>query len=328
MSFFSIFLALVIEQVRPLSGQHFLHNSLRKWAAWVARNVDAGRKTHGWLAWTVTVGAPSLLVLLVHWLLVLTVGWVFAVAWNVALLYATLGFRQFSHHFTDIRDALEEGNENRARELLAQWQQVDASALPRSEIVRHVIEHSVIDAHRHVFGVFFWYAVLSVIGLGPVGAVAYRVAEFTSRFWTTDSIPPQGAPMVSRSLKQATVQAWQSLDWLPARATALSFAIVGSFEDAMDGWRNQAQKFPNDNDGVILAATSGAIHIQLGGASLKSTQSDDGELDASTDNLGSSSTPGRIPEVAHFAQVVGLVWRTVVMWLVLVALLTLANVLG
>ena len=328
MSFFSIFLALVIEQVRPLSGHHFLYNSLRKWAAWVARNVDAGRKTHGWLAWTVTVGAPSLLVLLVHWLLALTVGWVFAVAWNVALLYATLGFRQFSHHFTDIRDALEEGNENGARELLAQWQQVDASALPRSEIVRHVIEHSVIDAHRHVFGVFFWYAVLSVIGLGPVGAVAYRVAEFTTRFWSTDSIPRQGSPMVSTSLKQATVQAWQNLDWLPARATALSFAIVGSFEDAMDGWRNHAQKFPNDNDGVILAATSGAIHIQLGGASLKSTQSDDGELDASTHNLGSSSTPGRIPEVAHFAQVVGLVWRTVVMWLVLVALLTLANVLG
>ena len=127
MSFFSIFLALVIEQVRPLSGVHFLHNSLRKWATWVSRNVDAGHKTHGWLAWSVTVGVPSLLVLLVHWLLALTLGWVFAVAWNVALLYVTLGFRQFSHHFTDIRDALEEGNENLARELLAQWQQVDAS---------------------------------------------------------------------------------------------------------------------------------------------------------------------------------------------------------
>ncbi len=328
MSFFSIFLALVIEQVRPLSGHHFLHNSLRKWATWVARNVDAGRKTHGWLAWTVTVGAPSLLVLLIHWLLALTLGWVFAVAWNVALLYATLGFRQFSHHFTDIRDALEEGNENVARELLAQWQQVDASELPRSEIVRHVIEHSVIDAHRHVFGVFFWYAVLSVIGLGPVGAVAYRVAEFTSRFWSTDSTSRHDSPMVSASLTQAAAQAWQSLDWLPARATALGFAIVGSFEDAMDGWRNHAQKFPNDNDGVILAATSGAIHIQLGGAALKPTQSDDTELDTSNNNSGSSSTPGRIPEVAHFAQVVGLVWRTVVMWLVLVALLSLANVLG
>jgi adenosylcobinamide-phosphate synthase len=57
-------------------------------------------------------------------------------------------------------------------------------------------------------------------------------------------------------------------------------------------------------------------------------------LEASKDNdevqasSGGSSTPGRTPDVAHFAQVVGLVWRTVIMWLVLVALLTMANLVG
>ena len=328
MSFFSIFLALVIEQVRPMSGRHFLHDSLRQWASWVPRYVDAGQAPQAWLAWSITVGVPALLVLAVHWLLALTLGWVFAVAWNVVLLYATLGFRQFSHHFTDIRDALEEGNETLARELLAQWQQVDASALPRSEIVRHVIEHSVIDAHRHVFGVFFWYALLSVVGLGPVGAVVYRVAEFTSRFWADSRAPRTDGQLFSESLIHVTAQAWQWADWLPARATALGFAIVGSFEDAMDGWRHHAQKFPNDNNGVILAATAGAIHIQLGGAALKPASALDAELDAADDLAGSGSTPGRVPELGHFAQVVGLVWRTVVMWLVFVALLTLANVLG
>ena len=96
----------------------------------------------------------------------------------------------------------------------------------------------------------------------------------------------------------------------------------------MDGWRHHAQKFPNDNNGVILAATAGAIHIQLGGAALKPASALDAELDAADDLAGSGSTPGRVPELGHFAQVVGLVWRTVVMWLVFVALLTLANVLG
>lgn len=328
MSFFSIFLALVIEQVRPMGGQHFLHENLRQWALWVARHVDNGQPTQAKLAWAITVGVPALLALAVHWLLALTLGWAFAVAWNVALLYATLGFRQFSHHFTEIRDALDDGNEPLARELLAQWQQVDASALPRSEIVRHVIEHSVIDAHRHVFGVFFWYAVLSVVGLGPVGAVAYRVTEFTGRLWAQSLTPHANGPLFSDPLAQATAQAWQWVDWLPARATALGFAIVGSFEDAMDGWRNHSQKFPNDNDGVILAATAGAIHIQLGGATLKSAAALDADLGSAEGNEGSGSTPGRVPEVGHFAQVVGLVWRTVIMWLVLVALLTLANVLG
>jgi adenosylcobinamide-phosphate synthase len=179
----------------------------------------------------------------------------------------------------------------------------------------------MIAAHRHVFGVFFWYAILSIIGLGPVGAVVYRLTELAQRRWQA---PIEDGSAVSEALQSVASRAWQAMDWLPSRMTALGFAIVGSFEDAMDGWRNHAQNFPNDNDGVILAATAGAINIRLGGAPLQSP-SDDLE---SNDAPGASSTPGRVPEVAHFAQVVGLVWRTVIMWLVLVALLTMANLVG
>jgi adenosylcobinamide-phosphate synthase len=324
MSFFSLFLALIIEQARPMSPTHFLHQWLRRWADWVASHVDGGTKSQAWLAWGLLVGVPAGLAVLIHWLLAYTLGWLFAVAWNVALLYITLGFRQFSHHFTGIRDALNDGDEALARKLLAEWQQVEVNDLPRTEIVRHVIEHSILSAHRHVFGVFFSYALLSVIGLGPVGAVVYRVSEFANRYWATatnnsallpskDSTEPA---LVSESLRQRAQETWRTIDWMPARATAMGFAIMGSFEDAMDGWRHHAEKFPNDNDGVILAATAGAINVQLGGASLQ------------PDEPGSTSTPGRPPEIAHFAQVVGLVWRTVVMWLVLVALLSLANLLG
>jgi adenosylcobinamide-phosphate synthase len=39
-------------------------------------------------------------------------------------------------------------------------------------------------------------------------------------------------------------------------------------------------------------------------------------------------TSGREPMVAHLAQVVGLVWRSVVLWMVLLALLSLARLLG
>ena len=324
MSFFSIFLALVIEQARPMSPSHFLHQWLRRWADWVASHVDGGTASQAWLAWGLLVGVPAGLAVLIHWILAYTLGWLFAVAWNVALLYITLGFRQFSHHFTGIRDALNDGDEVLARRLLAEWQQVEVNDLPRNEIVRHVIEHSILSAHRHVFGVFFSYALLSVIGLGPVGAVVYRVSEFAKRCWATSidnsalKLSPESSEhaLVSESLRHRANETWHAIDWMPARATAMSFAIMGSFEDAMDGWRHHAEKFPDDNDGVILAATAGAINVQLGGASLQP------ELP------GSSSTPGRAPELAHFAQVVGLVWRTVVMWLVLVALLSLANLLG
>jgi len=321
MSFFAILLALVLEQARPLNAVNLIYTSINRWVAWVARTFDAGVQHQAWITWGITVIGPALVTMLVHWTLEWGVGWLFAVVWNVALLYVTLGFRQFSHHFTAIREALENGDETLARELLAEWQQVQVGLIPRSEIVRHVIEYSMIAAHRHVFGVFFWYAALSIVGLGPLGAVVYRLTELAQRRWQE---PTTVGSLVSQSLRSVASQAWLALDWLPSRMTALGFAIVGSFEDAMDGWRNHAQNFPDDNDGVILAATAGAINIRLGGASLQTPKDDDDKPDTS----GGSSTPGRIPEVAHFAQVVGLVWRTVIMWLVLVALLTMANLVG
>ena len=321
MSFFAIFLALVLEQARPLAPHNPVHQLVEQWTGWVARTLDAGVRHIAWATWTVATLVPAALALLVHALAEWGLGWFVAVLWNVALLYVVLGFRQFSHHFTGIRDALDEGDEHKARELLAQWQQVQVGEIPRSEIVRHVIEHSVIAAHRHVFGVFFWYAVLSIVGLGPVGAVVYRLAEYVQRRWQREA----QADAVSTLLAQVALQAWQVLDWLPARATALGFAIVGSFEDAMDGWRNHAQKFPQDNDGVILAATAGAINVQLGGASLARSARDE---DTQTSPDESASTPGQPAQMGHLASVVGLVWRSVIMWLVLVALLTMANLLG
>lgn len=315
MSFFATLLALLIEQAHPLARGNLVHSCARGWIRWVTRNVDAGHKHHGWLAWTIAVGLPSILSVAVHWLLTETLGWPFAVLWSVGVLYVTLGFRQFSHFFTEIREALDSGDEKQARLLLAQWQQIDASDLPRREILRHVIEFSVLSAHRHVFGVLAWFSILAAIGFGPAGAVLYRFSEFIGRYWR--HIQTQKKQPVSDAALHAALLAWKVIDWLPARITALGFAVVGSFEDAIDRWRNFESMPFSDNDGVILAATGGAVGIELGtlvvdsGTELESQQKHKKEL-----------------QLSHLAGIVGLVWRSVVMWMVLLALLTLARLLG
>ncbi len=347
MSFFAILLALLMEQVRPMASDNLVFAGLRAWVPWVSRNFDAGKSQHGWIAWSLAVLLPTLLVLALHGLLLALGGWPLALLWSVLVLYATLGFRQFSHHFTGIRDALDDANEERARALLAAWQQVDASALPRSEIVRHVIEYSVLAAHRHVFGVLAWFSVLAVLGLGPAGAVFYRLCAFVAREWTLPTratqpasaelaAQPGGATSAAQPSSAALVQVantvWHAVDWLPARLTALSFAVVGNFEEAIDGWRYHAARFPNDNDGVILAATAGAVNVQLGGEALRAAvPTEEAGSDAGLEPGGqgdSISTPGRAPEPAHLSQVVGLVWRSVVVWMALLALLTLARLVG
>ena len=200
--------------------------------------------------------------------------------------------------------------------------------MPRSEVVRHVIEYSVLSAHRHVFGVLFWFALLAALGMGPAGAVMYRMAEYLSRYWSRKSIA--GAAPVSERLQQSAKQAWTVIDWMPARMTAMGFAVVGSFEDAIDGWRFHTKYFPNDNDGVILAATAGAINVRLGGAGLKMRE--DLTVAPIYDDEDSRQepgvTPGREAEVGHLRSVVGLVWRSVVVWMLLLALLSLARLLG
>ena len=329
MSFFAVLLALIVEQLRPLPQGNPVHETLIAWSRWTGRNFDAGREHHAWVVWAVTVLAPALLVGIVH-ALIHRYSLLLSLVWDLVVLYLTLGFRQFSHYFTDIRDALEQGREDRARTLLQEWRNLDASELPRTELLRHVIEHALLAAHRHVFGVFFWFVLTSAMGLGPVGAVLYRMAEFSARYWSFKG-RSLGEPMNDRLALRAE-QAFVAMDFLPARLTAAGFAVVGNFEDAVDTWRRYARLWAHNNDGVLLASAAGALGVALGGAGL--TEAAPGRTrgfgaGALADETGSEgSTPGSEPQLGHLRSVVGMVWRSMVLWMLLLALLSVANLLG
>ena len=328
MSFFAVLLALVIEQLKPLPRDNWVHHALVSWVRWTGRNLDAGRERHAWVVWGVSVGVPGGLLLLAylgigHWSVVL------ALLFDVGVLYLTLGFRQFSHYYTDIREALDRGDESEARRLLAEWRHLDASELPRTELLRHVIEHSLLAAHRHVFGVFFWFVLFSSLGLGPLGAVLYRMAEFAARYWAYPS-KALGVPANER-LMAVSQQMFALIDHVPSRMTAFGFAVVGNFEEAINAWRRDASLWKHSNEGVILASASGALGVQLGGGAAPGVTPDRSRgFDAGPveDSAAEGSTAGDPPQVGHLRSVVGLVWRSVVLWMLLVALLTLAILVG
>ena len=324
MSFIALLFALLLEQVRPLASGHSMERVFTLWAEWLKTNLDTGDVRHAWATWGLAVGLPSLVVVAIHWWLVWSVGWMFAMLWSLAVVYATLGFRRFSHHFTGIRDALAAGDDILARALLRDWQGTSDATLNRSEIVRHVIEFSAIAAHRHVFGVVVWFSILAALGLGPMGALLFRLSALLFKSWgESTSTSDTDLPHTSEALQQAAARAWYRVDWLPARLTAMSFAVVGNFEDAVDAWRQDAGNFPQANDGVVLAALSGAINVRLGGAHLAASLVDNEEGEGMV-----QPTAGREPQFTHLRSMVGLVWRAVVMWMVLLALLTLARLLG
>lgn len=327
MSFLAVLIAMLLEQTRPVAPDNPVHAALRGWSRWVRRSLDAGQTPHGVIVWAMAVALPTVAVAMIH-VLLWSYSAILTFVWAVATLYLTVGFRQFSHHFTHIRDLLERGDDAGARQALADWQGVPVGELPQSELLRHVIEHAVLAAHKHVLGVLVCFAVFWALGLGPAGAVLYRLADYLAE---TCRSGRQNCP--SAQVCQHALRAWQLVNHIPARATALAFAIAGNFEEAVASWRQDAGRFADANNGVVLAATAGALNVRLGGRPLALPAAAVNADDAAAGGDSATWSPdtnalGREPQLAHLASLVGLVWRSVVLWMFLLALLTLARLMG
>lgn len=307
MSVFSLIAALFLEQLHPLPARRVVIDPMRALAAFVEKHLNAGEIRHGVIAWLVIAGGLTLLVGGIY-VLLLAINPLLAWLWNLAVLYATLGFRQFSHHFTEIHLALRLGELDRARQLLADWRGRGSEQLGSSEIARLAIEEALKASHRNVFAVILLYTLLP----GPCGAVLYRVSCLLAEFWD-----PANAPTTKFGVFPRRVFAW--IDWLPQRVTATAFAVVGDFEDAVFCWRTQASRWSEEAMGVILASGAGALGVRLGMPVVEAV----GEITERPD-LGI----GEEADVDFMQSAVGLVWRALVLWLLLLFMLSLARWVG
>lgn len=304
MTLFAIILALAIDQAKPLPAAR-IEAWLRSYGQFLETRFNAGEHRHGMAAWCAGVAAPVALLLVLHGLLVFFGHPLLSFAFGVGVLYVTTGFRQFSHFFTDIHLALRMGEVDRARQLLAAWRAGGSTEhLGSSEVARLAIEEALASSHRHVFAPLFWFVLL-----GPAGAVFYRLASVFQRQWGGRSEAEFG------DFGAFAAQAFAWLDWLPVRATAAAFAVVGDFEDAVYCWRNQAQRWPDRSAGILLASGAGALGVRLG-----MPVREDGSM-ADRPELGL----GEEADADFMQSTVGLVWRTLVMALLVLALLWVAG---
>jgi adenosylcobinamide-phosphate synthase len=314
----SLVITLLLEQVRPLPAVNPVYGAVRQVSGWAEHNLNAGKRRHGAYAWLLVVIGLALVVGAVYAVAV-SINVALGLLVNVAVLFFALGFRQFSHRGTEIQIALANGDLNAARRELSAWKQQSdpsytAADLPQEEVVRQAIEHGLLLAQRHVFGVFFWFVVLP----GPMGAVVYRMAEHVARVWNRP--PPAGTPPDRFGHFARRAFAW--IDWIPARLTSLGFAIVGDFEGAIYCWRQvsrhaAADPMPApDARLLILATASGALGLRLMPAA---------EAVQHFDEVGNEGAGLAEPTVAALRSVVGLVWRAMLLWLVLLLALTFAR---
>jgi len=299
MGVIAIIAALVLEQWRPLGDRKAVAGALAAWVDWLENSFNAGESRHGAIAWLIAALVP----LVVAGALYAGLFWLSpfaALLLNIAALYLTLGFRQFSHYFTGIQSALRDADVDRARELIGAWRGESATHRSREEIVRLAIEEAIAASHRHVFAVLFWFVLLP----GPSGAILYRMAVFLDRRWGGKGEFGRFARLVLRAL-----------EWPAARLTAAAFAVVGDFEDAIYCWRTQAAAWPDPSLGIVLAAGAGALGVKLGMPL--------------TEVEGLQPRPelglGEAADTPFLDSTVGLLWRALVLWVFMLMLLSLAR---
>lgn len=307
MSLFSLIAVFLIEQLQPLNYRRVVAEPLGAWADFIESCCNAGGRHHGILAWCLAVLPPVLLLGLLYKILY-SLSPLLAWLLNVGVLYLTMGFRQFSHHYTDIQLALRLGDLPRARQLLGEWSGRSTEMLGSEEIARLSIEQALAASHRHVFAVLLWFVILP----GPCGALLYRMAAVLRERWgEADGAARSEFPDFARRV-------FGIIDWLPLRATAAAFAIVGDFEDAVYCWRTQPARWPDRDLGIVLASGAGALGVQLGRPLIDGAETSDGA------ELGL----GDPPDVDFMQSAVGLVWRAAVLWMLLLFLLGLASLVG
>lgn len=310
MTLFAIIFALVVEQIHALPVSRVVMRPAAALCNRLERKFNDGRRLHGVVAWMLGVALPAFALLVAHaWLGDFSPALAFLLA--LGALYLTMGFRQFSHYFTEIQAALRADDLDGARRVLSEWQGRSAERATRSDIARLSIEEALLASHRHVFAPLFWFAVF-----GPAGAVVYRLAERFDANWGRRGDPDFGD--FGRFARDAFV----IIDWLPVRMTAAAFAIVGDFEDAIYCWRNQAGEWTDVASGILLASGAGALGVRLGMPVAEPVPGDLPDADRPELGLGDEADPD------FMQSTIGLVWRTLVLVLLLLALVWISGWMG
>ncbi len=311
MSLLSLIAALLLEQLHPLATRKYLFAWMDGYVDFFKYHLNAGEHKHGKIAWIAAMFFPLLLATVIYWLL-MSVQPALACLASVIVLYLTMGFRRSSHYFTDIHKALRKHDLSEAQELLSQWCGNSCHELSPEEVARLSIEQALLNSYRNVFGVVTWFVFFMAIGLGPVGAILYRLGLFLNSRWGTLNKEEAG------NFGDFARQTCRLMEWLPLRLTAMTFAIVGDFEDTVYCWRTQAQSWPDPEEGILLASGAGALGVRLGMTVVQ------------------DSAPVFRPEIGideeadvDFMQsTIGLVWRALVFWMIMLLLLTLSNLVG
>jgi adenosylcobinamide-phosphate synthase len=203
----------------------------------------------GLLAWLAAVGLPVALSVLIVAVLPWPLNWLL----HVVLLWFALGARSLADHIAPIAQALGAGDLERARTLTARIVTRDTTQADETALARAAIESTLENGNDAIFGALFWFAIAG----GP-GALAFRLAN------TLDAMWGYRTPRFFY-FGWAAARLDDVANYLPARLTALSYAVCSHTRSALHCWSTQAAAWDSPNAGPVMASGAGGLRLVCGG---------------------------------------------------------------
>ena len=257
---------------------------------------NMNQRAYGVLAWLVAISP---------WLIITALLWqqsALRPLVGVAVLYFALGMQSLGEHAGRIQSALEADDLALARQRAGDIVSRDTAALQPEDVARAGVESVLENGNDAVFAAIFWFAVA-----GAPGALLYRLSNTLDAMW---------GYRTPRFLffGWAAARIDDVLNYIPARLTALTYALLGHTRLALRCWQQQAAAWDSPNAGPVMASGAGSLNIRLGGAA---------NYHGNKEVRPTLGTDGA-PQAADIARAMTLVRRGAWLW---VALLLLAGII-
>lgn len=326
MNLIALLIGLVIER---LATRIFHWRRMR----WLDRIIDAGFSRAASLEnWPVLIPLLLLTVLLALpvALVIFALGDSFLgfpyLALAIVVLFFSLGPADIGEDIDEYCAALRDGDDERIRQTARAL--VEGEVLEDDEARMEQVESAVfVQANNRLFAVIFWFVALGP--LGPLAAWTYRVTDLIRRRAVfnaarddeaahsevhesaevddEDDAREDGGELRDSSsarLCRAAIQLHGWLAWIPARLTAIGYAVAGHFDAALHAWRAPHEPAP--------ASTSEGSEQLLARVGVGALAMHDEEGESLNDRAVRGATAAN-----------RLVFRLLLIWAVIIAALTL-----
>ncbi len=307
MSALSIFFALLLDRLvgelpghqHPLVGFGKLADKLEKYFLRDPELDDDKKKLLGVISCIILiVPLVSFVAFIMHYS-AYTFG--YALLSNVVLLYLVIGASSLEDHALEVKHSLESENMVKARLDLSHIVSRNTEELDDTAISRATIESVLENGSDAIFAPLFWFIIA-----GIPGALCYRLINTLDAMWGYRNIRYLYFGWAAAKLDDL-------VNWIPARLTAVTYALMGNFKYACSAWREHAPFMESPNAGPVMCSGAGSLNLTLGGPAIYH------DVLKEKPEFGYGPVPGH----NDIARATELVRRSTLFWLLIILLTNL-----